>query len=271
MSDGLRNDMKITVDSTGAVAGAGGPSDSVPWQVSRNSQVEISPFQSVSNFAADRQLRFSREIAIEIARDRQAVREIEEAVLRKQAQGQLEVASMRRAAEMARRDRMLTLVRRRDDDVDDGRFERKMSSRARSVAKSSLRQLGRGAIAGALVSSITPDGGGLAGSLARIAGDTIAGAAFGGAPGAAFSAIWAGITELRTLLGQQDRELHQMREQALEIRLKVEAEIDSIKEGFARIEREFQEAFDKFVRDSIEKASINSYRQTRDIALSMVP
>jgi hypothetical protein len=272
MSDGLRNELKITVDSTGAIGGpGGGASDAAPWPVARRGQLELSPFQAASNFAADSQLRFTREMAMEISRDRQSAREVQEALMRRDVLEELDLSSARRAKAMERRNALLASVRRRGElDTDDG-FGRRMDSRARSFARGTIRDASRGLLASAMASTIMPEGDGITGSLSRIGADVAVGATYGGKAGAAVALIWSSIRELRTLVSQIDKSAQERRDSDAKARQKVDDALHDLHAELAQIKADADRDFTHMVTVAVDRATIQSYRQSRYTSFDLVP
>jgi hypothetical protein len=274
MSDGLRNELKITVDSTGATSGAGGgASDAVPWAVSRRGQLDVSPFQGVSNFAGNRQLQFSNEIAMEISRDRKLAREFESSRWKRQVRHEAgEIASAVRASEerIRRRDNLATAVRadQFDDIFDDGRrpgaLRRRTTAAAKTSAKRILRGWGTGAIAGFASTAALPVGEqeGAAGAFGRLLISTVSGGAWGGAPGAVGAFITQAISEMMRALSEGSKEIEDLRKLIAAFRKELEQMFKDAQRELLFSQLQSETAIKKAVEDIATEAE-TGYRENR--------
>lgn len=278
MAGEVRNQLTVTLNG-----GAGSPSSGSRFisqtPVSREIDT-MGPMGAMASYAAQRQTRWGRVIAEEISRDREAARGIEDAVMRHQALAQMDLASTRRASEavalsesFGRRDLFLSRVRGRYAPVGgmDDLVERKLTTKLRAASKLGLRDMVRGSFAAAATSAILPEGGGITGSLGRIAGDTVAGAAFGGQAGAAFALIWSSINEVKNSIVRLDRELQDKRKLDEEVRRHAAQTIQQVQGEFKKLEQDTRDEFQKFVKQEAGFALSTAYRESRYINYNLVP
>lgn len=214
---------QLTIKLDGGSTPVSAPSE----PISRASQLTWGPGQMMADYAGDRRARFTREVAKEIARDREASREL--ATIRQKNQIRYEaeeVASAVRSAEerIRRRDSLASSVRENRPQMADGFFTEDRAVRGLkrggvTTAKRFLRGFGTGIAAGVGSSLVMPstDEEGPGGFLARATLATTSGAAWGGLPGAIGSLLLTSFSEIAKGLTQKDKEIEELRKSIAEI------------------------------------------------------
>lgn len=261
---------EVKTQLTITLAGGVGPSAGAGSQsVSRQSDLR-SPGQSMSSYAADRQLRWSRVTAMEMARDRQAMAEIHQGLEKLEVQRSLEVSSARRAAEARARERNAFADRVRasragmlDDEFSFGPTGRRLTRAGSAASKRLLKGFGVGIAASIGAQTLVPDDGGGAGAFSRIAISTISGGAWGGVPGAAGQFLSTAISELVRRVSAQDEGIANLRREIASNKKEAQQAIDDthkeLREFNVKLKEEFEAEMDRIIHGE----TISRYREER--------
>lgn len=252
---------QLTVEFRGGVGGQIGSSAGGP--VSRQAHV-ISPGQAMTNYGANRRAGFAQEVAKELARDREAARELamirEKNRIRYDAE---EIGSAVRAAEerMRRRDSLAQSVRANRMETPDGFFTEAGALRgtkrgAVTASKRLLRGWGAGVAAGLSGSLVMPgaDEEGAFGSFSRVTLSTVSGAAWGGLPGAVGSFLTSTLSEVIRSLADKDKEIQDVRKSIAESRREVKHLLEESNRRLNEALSHLQDRFDESVRRIIVKS-----------------
>jgi gas vesicle protein len=232
----------------------------------------------MANFAASRQAHFSAEIAKEIAQDRDAVREIEEAVLRRDALEALEVASTRRQLAADRRRRFLDNVRSTRSLAPEGRDRASQSvlRRGRSVLRSHFRGVSGTLLTGAAQLALPTEDEGAAGVLGRVGASALTGAQFGSfiggvgaGAGAAVGFIYQSFIELKNQISNNRAEVKETREKLAE----AIAETKRIEKELGRTLKDAMTDLEDKIKEQTEELAIelvhDRYRESRSVHLNL--
>lgn len=279
MAGEVRSELKITL--AGSIAGAGSPgvTGSSFRPVARQADFDLGQLQSMRDFA--RRARHGKDLAEVISRDRSAVREIEEAILRRSATAELDLSSSRRANEQARmaahHRRQLFHDRVRanafgmaDDPFDRGTVGRRAIRSASAASKRLIKGWGTGVASGLAPQFAFPDDGGAFGAVTRVGLATVSGAAWGGAPGAVGAAITSTISEIIRAAGQTNMEIEILRREFATTK----AEFRRAAEESFRQQKEFNEnlkqEFDHEMLKIVDGETLNRYREERFVESGLV-
>lgn len=258
---------QLTITLAGGVGPAGG-GGSATAPVARRPDL-MSPGQSLSTYAAERQMRWSRVMAMEAARDKQTMQEIHAGLEKLEVQRALEVSSARRAA----RENFAAAVRnsRGAAALEAGmlasagaRAQRQLGTSAKKMFKSSLKA-GIGISLTGLLPDLLPDSPG-----SRIAQSVGAGAIIGSVipgvgtgAGAVVGLIQATISEVQGYI----KDLYAMGQK---LKDEIDERIQETKSLFKQvnklveeIESDLKAELEKTRLDAAIEINRNTYRATR--------
>lgn len=281
MAGEVRSELKITLaGGVGSVASPGVTGSAIAaGPVARHTDLDVGQFQAMREYA--RRARSSQNLAEVLSRDRDSVRVIEEAVLRRHALAELDVSSARRAREEAalkaanRREAFRNRVRFGGlaDDSDFGGGDRVRGRALRSSATAAKRLMkgwGVGVASGLTSQLAIPDDGGAFGAVARIGLSTVSGAAWGGVPGAVGSFLTSAISEIVRESGRTNQRLEALGRQIASIKAELDRTLEnSFNEMRAFNEKQAQE-FDVKMQLLVDGETIERYREERFVSSGLV-
>jgi hypothetical protein len=238
-----------------------------------------------SNWAAERQQRFSREITKETARDRTAMEEIHRGLERLEVERALELSSVRRAQEASRRSFAERVRQSRTGSVlgdpvffgatAENRLNRRLTTLAKGQLKSGLKIGLTGLAAGALTEAM-PNSGGFAGAAGRILGAAGSGAVYGSMVPGVGTSVGAITGALSALVQEAVRSINDLYEMGSKLKEEIEErrkEIEDLERkakdnvlfAKAEIQEEIEEGLKKLAEDMVR----TNYRTSRWVHQSL--
>jgi len=260
MAGEVRSQLTITLQGGASGGSLGG---SAPAPVSRRANL-ISPGQALTDYASQRDMRFSQIAAKEIARDREAVLEIEEAIMRQQAVTQLEVSSARRAREaFQNRIRTTRTGAFLEDAGGDGRVGRRAIRSAGAASRRILRGWGTGVVAGLSSNLLVAGDSEAMGAVGRIGLSVVSGGAFGGAPGAVGALLMSTISELMRALNSQNEDIESLKRELATRYKELQREIEESHNELREFREEQAKEFKADLNRIVNGLTIDGYREDR--------
>lgn len=273
MAGEVRSQLTITLRGGGGGQSPGGGGSS-QRPVGRRADLTWGPGQRLGDYGSDRQMRWSRVMAMEAAQDRQSVREIQDALMRHQAERELNISSQRRAREAFIQRVKNNTFATEAAIISTSGFERSLKKKAYKYGKEYLKGGIKAGFAGFMAGEFTsslPEGGGIHGAALRMHAAQLAGAGagfmFGGPVGAATGASLATIIQAISEVKNYIQDLYQMG-QKLDDELKrrekaIKQMQDEIKKFKEEALEDLKEAVEEARREVAEEASKQTYRTTR--------
>lgn len=263
MAGEVRSELKITL--AGGIGGGAAPAGGsfTPRPVARSLDLDSSQFQSMREFA--RRARHGRDLAEILTRDRGAVREIEESIMRRQALTDLDLASSRRAR-LAFTDRFKEHVKQTRA-IDPGSSRLIGARGTRPFFTRGVRAAGAGIVAAAVgdVFGANPT---FAGAVGNVASSTAVGFFSGGVLGAGISFLQSAIRNLEAITKSHDIAIDKLRATAEKLRSEIAGDLKAMNDRIREDNKKFAGANreDRVLREArIER---KAYRRERFAPLS---
>lgn len=269
MAEAGQVNTKLTIELAGGASSAGASQPSAP--VARQSDI-WRPGQAMSDYAAQRSANFKRIFAQELARDREAAREL--SLLRETNRVRFEageIASAVRSAEerIRRQESLARSVRANrgvliDEFGEPGAIGRRAPRMAASASKRIMKGWGAGMVASFASAAAldAPEVGGAIGFLGRATLATVQGAAWAGAPGAVAGLMTASISEILKGLNATNKDVEELRKSMSEMRRNLDKAFKDAENEMTIIKGQLEQRLSQELDEIVHKA-LNHYRENR--------